>query len=337
MRIDVWAVVVGSVVMFLLVVGRMNLAIEQIVAANRDRDRLQDDLAYQAAHDSLTDLPNRAQAHAPDRGRAQPGPAQRLAIVGAAVHRPGRLQERQRHATATAPATRCCAHRRSRMQLASGRRHRWPGSAATSSWSLLEPLDTEAVGRRRSPIGWSRGCPTPITIDHGREVADRRQRRRRAQPGRRRSTPNALLHEADVAVYRAKAGGRGRTEVFDDALRRELAERANLEAALVGPSAYDELVLHYQPIVDVRTGRVEGYEALVRWNRPGSGLLPPAEFIPIAEESDLICDLDTWVLHHAARQLAAWNRQPGAQRPVRSPSTSPVATSSNPAIVDDVS
>jgi EAL domain-containing protein (putative c-di-GMP-specific phosphodiesterase class I) len=117
-----------------------------------------------------------------------------------------------------------------------------------------------------------------------------------------------LVKSADTlpAVYRAKAAGRGRAEVFDDSLRRELSERANLETALIQAIGHDELLLHYQPIVNISTGAVEGYEALVRWQRPGVGLVAPAQFIAAAEATDLICDLDAWVLTHACNQLAAW-------------------------------
>jgi EAL domain-containing protein (putative c-di-GMP-specific phosphodiesterase class I) len=81
---------------------------------------------------------------------------------------------------------------------------------------------------------------------------------------------------------------------------------SDLEAAISHAVDHDELVLHYQPIIDVRTGALEGFEALVRWDRPGLGLLPPAEFIPAAEESALICEIDTWVLNNATEQAAAW-------------------------------
>jgi EAL domain-containing protein (putative c-di-GMP-specific phosphodiesterase class I) len=120
-----------------------------------------------------------------------------------------------------------------------------------------------------------------------------------------------LLYESDVAVYRAKSAGRNRIEVFDADLRQELGERTDLEAGLRTAIERDELVLHYQPIVSLRTGEVEGYEALVRWNRAGKGLLLPAEFIPEAEHSDLICELDSWVLRQATRQLATWNQLQG--------------------------
>ena len=86
------------------------------------------------------------------------------------------------------------------------------------------------------------------------------------------------------------------------------------EAELADAIAKDELVLHYQPIVDLRTGAVDAWEALVRWHRPGGPLRPPGDFIPLAEQSDLICSIDTWVLHAAARQVAVWNRTIAGQR-----------------------
>jgi predicted signal transduction protein with EAL and GGDEF domain len=120
-----------------------------------------------------------------------------------------------------------------------------------------------------------------------------------------------LLHEADLAVYRAKASGRGCAELFSGTARAALKQRNDLERALVDAIADDELVLHYQPIVNLQTGLVECYEALVRWERPGVGLLQPDDFLPIAESSDLICQLDAWVLRAAVAQLARWNRQRG--------------------------
>ncbi|MGV8968271.1 MAG: putative bifunctional diguanylate cyclase/phosphodiesterase [Cellulomonas sp.] len=119
---------------------------------------------------------------------------------------------------------------------------------------------------------------------------------------------NQLLHHADVAAYRAKAAGRGRAEVFDEALRRELDGRADLEAAIVTGLAGGEFLLHYQPVVELSSGAVSGYEALIRWQRPGHGLVAPDTFIPTAEQSNLICEIDRWVLAEALHQLARWMR-----------------------------
>ena len=136
-------------------------------------------------------------------------------------------------------------------------------------------------------------------------------------------------------MYRAKAAGRGRAEVFDDALRRELAERHDLETALIQAIGHDELVLHYQPIVDLATETIEGYEALVRWQHPDGSLLTPADFIATAEASDLICDLDAWVLDHACRQLAQWITDVDSPRLTMAVNISGRHIS-NPRIVDDV-
>lgn len=115
-----------------------------------------------------------------------------------------------------------------------------------------------------------------------------------------------LLHEAVTAAGRAKAAGGARTWFFDDALRTELSEQAALEDALRAGLVAGELVLHYQPVVSLQTGGTRGFEALVRWHRPGHGLVRPDEFIPVAERSDLVCDLGRWVMAQAAGQLARW-------------------------------
>jgi EAL domain-containing protein (putative c-di-GMP-specific phosphodiesterase class I) len=112
-------------------------------------------------------------------------------------------------------------------------------------------------------------------------------------------------------VYRAKDAGRGCVELFSGTARAALKERNDVERALSNAIVRDELVVHYQPIINMQTGLVDCYEALVRWNRPGVGLLPPAEFLPVAESSNLICDLDAWVLRAAVAQLATWNQQRG--------------------------
>ena len=123
-----------------------------------------------------------------------------------------------------------------------------------------------------------------------------------------------LLRDADTALDRAKALGRARYEVFDEGMHvREVAQLA-LEMELRQAVASDEFRVRYQPIVSVATGSVAGFEALARWQHPSRGLLTPAEFIPAAEESGLILELDHWMLREACRQAREW-RHPAWELP----------------------
>jgi EAL domain-containing protein (putative c-di-GMP-specific phosphodiesterase class I) len=114
-----------------------------------------------------------------------------------------------------------------------------------------------------------------------------------------------LLHEANVAIRRAKASGRGRIEVFDNRLRSELCERDTLEADLTAALAAGQIEVHYEPVVAVHTEVIEGHEAQVRWNDPERGLQDPSAFLPIAATSDLICEIDRWTLREATARLAS--------------------------------
>lgn len=121
-------------------------------------------------------------------------------------------------------------------------------------------------------------------------------------------TSDELLRCADVALYAAKARGRGRHQVYDEGLDTAASERVLLLAALHQAQARSEWVLHYQPRVDAQAGRVKSAEALVRWQRPGHGLVYPVAFIAAAESSGLIEELGAWVLDQACAQMVAWRR-----------------------------
>lgn len=126
----------------------------------------------------------------------------------------------------------------------------------------------------------------------------------------------AVLRDADLAMYRAKSLGKGRTEIFDQAMHDAAMARLPLEADLRRALRDQEFVLHYQPIVDLATRQVAGFEALVRWQLPGGRVVPPANFIQFAEETGLIVPLGAWVLREACRQMHAWNAEFSDRKPL---------------------
>ncbi|RYG67587.1 EAL domain-containing protein [bacterium] len=121
-----------------------------------------------------------------------------------------------------------------------------------------------------------------------------------------RERPDELLRNADTAMYRAKGLGRARHEIFDAAMHQSAVKMLELESDLWRAIERDELRLHYQPIISLKSGRVTGFEALVRWQHPERGLVSPADFIPLAEESGLIVPIGWWVLEKACCQGKAW-------------------------------
>ena len=305
-RPEDWAFVGVSSVMFGLVVARMALAIREVRRAERARSRLAADLEHQAAHDGLTALANRPRI---------------LELVEAALHRAQRsgdlvallfidLDDFKRvndtYGHAAGDHVLRVSAARMREQVRGGDTiGRLGGDEFVV---LVERVEDEAdvaqlAGRLLGAL------QVPVLLPGaGREVAVG------ASIGIATSRdggtdPAVLLHDADAAAYRAKRAGRGRFEVFDDALRREIHERTELEHAIERGLDADEFLLHYQPVVDVVSGAPTGYEALLRWDRPGHGVVDPSGFLPLAERSALVCRLGRWVLHDATAQLARWSAQ----------------------------
>jgi diguanylate cyclase (GGDEF)-like protein/PAS domain S-box-containing protein len=136
--------------------------------------------------------------------------------------------------------------------------------------------------------------------------------------------PEQLLRDADIAMYHAKELGRARYQVFDPGMHNRVVELLRLETDLRRAIERQEFQVHYQPIVMLATGTIVGFEALIRWQHPKRGLVFPAEFISVAEETGLIFPIGRWVLHEACRQMRQWQ----AQFPMNPPLTLNVNLSS---------
>lgn len=143
-----------------------------------------------------------------------------------------------------------------------------------------------------------------------------------------------LLRDADVAMYTAKARGKGRFAVFEPSMQAELSDRQQLRDDLSGAASHGEMTLLYQPVSDVQSGTVIGFEALLRWNHPTRGELAPAAFLALAEESGLIVPIGRWVLRQACRQALDWAS--GGGNPLSVSVNISVRQLVQPEFVDDV-
>ena len=173
---------------------------------------------------------------------------------------------------------------------------------------------SDALGRGRTLAErLIEGLSAPLALP-GREVVLRASFGLAAADPLHATSAEELLRNADVAMYRAKAAGKGGLAIFEAYMHAAALARLEVDAELRVAMAEGQFVLHYQPLVSLPEGRLQGVEALIRWNHPGRGLLGPAEFIKVAEETGLVVEIGQWVLDVACAQLAEWQAGGGPAR-----------------------
>lgn len=269
------------------------------------RKRMEEQLRHDAFHDALTGLPNRAlfmdrlaQALATARVSA-PGLSQKFAVMFLDVDRFKNVNDSLGH-----------VHGDTLLQLLAQRINLVLSSEDTLARiggdeytvlikAVLDDSEALAIGERilsavNQPFQLE-GYELFVTASVGVVVDDGRY-----------ETPDDLLRDADTAMYRAKGEGKARCELFDAAMHKNARERLDMEMALKRAVEREEFVVFYQPLVDLKTGRIQGFEALVRWFHPENGMISPAAFIPLAEETGVIVPMGLTVLRQACHQCQQW-------------------------------
>jgi len=300
--------------------GRLGASLQESVRVLSgsivDREQLQRRLAHEATHDPLTGLANRA-ALVDLIGRSLCSPATedghrgQVAVVFIDLDGFKQINDRLGHAAGD-EVLRVVASRLGGLAAAGQLVGRLGGDEFLAVLPSVEDPTEPLHFSRRVVRAFSEPVSVAETVvEMGASAGVAMSPHRGDHSG----DPLDLLRRADLAVYRAKQT-RADVVLYDDEFDRELARVEDVEEALsqaLQRPVGDELVLLYQPIVDTATGCLRGVETLLRWDRPGHGRVPPDAFIPVAERSGLVRELDLWVLARAAQQLRDWSDTEGLE------------------------